>query len=68
MADRLKQNIPWQSEFSHHYACWAKNHSGWAKMKKFNRHLAKVRLKQQIQKEIEFELMELECDKNKLGG
>lgn len=23
-----------QSEFSHRYASWARNHSGWAKMKK----------------------------------
>ncbi len=37
----LKGYIPWQSEFDHHYACWASNHRGWAKMKKFNKSLAK---------------------------
>lgn len=47
----MKQNniykgvLPYQSEFSHHYACWASNHRGWAKMKKFNKRLAKRRLK-----------------------
>lgn len=34
-----------QSEFSHHYACWANNHMGWAKCKKKNKRLAKRRLK-----------------------
>lgn len=29
------------------YACWASNHRGWAKMKKFNKRLAKRRLKNQ---------------------
>lgn len=47
----LKQNntykgyIPFQSEFSHRFACWANNHRGWAKMKKFNKRLAKRRLR-----------------------
>ena len=35
---------PWQSEFSHRYACWANNHRGWQKMKKLNLRLAKRRL------------------------
>jgi len=35
---------PYQSEFSHKYACWANNHAGWAKMKKLNRRLAKRKL------------------------
>lgn len=35
-----------QYEFDHRYACWARNHRGWAKMKKFNKRLAKRRLRQ----------------------
>ena len=42
-----KGKIPYQSEFDHHFACWANNHRGWAKMKKFNKRLAKRRLKQE---------------------
>ena len=37
----LKGFLPWQSEFDHHFACWASNHRGWAKMKKSNKRLAK---------------------------
>lgn len=37
--------LPYQSEFSHRFACWANNHRGWAKMKKFNKKLAKKRLR-----------------------
>jgi hypothetical protein len=55
MADLLKKLLPFQSEFSHRYACWANNHNGWAKMKKANKKLAKVRLKREIQKQIEAE-------------
>lgn len=32
-----------QSEFSHRFACWANNHMGWAKMKRFNKKIAKKR-------------------------
>ena len=42
-ANYLKAFLPWQSEFDHHYACWANNHRGWAKMKKYNKRLAKRR-------------------------
>ena len=42
-----KGAVPFQSEFDHRYACWASNHRGWAKMKKFNKRLAKRRLKNQ---------------------
>ena len=35
----------YQSLFSKRYACWANNHRGWAKMKKFNKKLAKKRLR-----------------------
>ena len=44
-ANIYKGKLPFQSEFSHRYACWAKNHMGWAKMKKSNKRLAKRRLK-----------------------
>lgn len=56
MADLLKKFLPFQSEFSHRYACWANNHQGWSKMKKSNKKLAKKKLKRQIQKEIQEEL------------
>lgn len=32
-----------QSEFDHRYCCWAANHSGWSKMKRLNRRIAKRR-------------------------
>ena len=51
-ANTYKGKLDDQSEFSHRYACWAKNHNGWAKMKKFNKKLAKRRLKQELRKEI----------------
>lgn len=41
----LKEFFPYQSEFSHRYACWANNHMGWAKMKKLNKRIAKRREK-----------------------
>lgn len=41
-----------QSEFDHHWACWANNHMGWAKMKKANKKIAKKRLRRKIQKQI----------------
>ena len=34
-----------ESEFSHRYACWANNHRGWAKMKQYNRRVAKRRIR-----------------------
>lgn len=51
-----KGKTPFQSEFSHKYACWANNHMGWAKMKKENRKLSKRRLNQELEKEIKEEL------------
>lgn len=42
--------LPFQSEFSHKYACWAINHRGWAKMKKFNKRLAKRRFNNEQRK------------------
>lgn len=49
-----------QSEFDHHFACWANNHNGWAKMKKFNKKIAKKRLKRVINKQIDQQLKEIE--------
>lgn len=53
MADLLKKLLPFQSEFSHRYACWANNHNGWSKMKKQNRKLAKTREKREVDRQIE---------------
>ena len=50
-ANTYKGKLPWQSEFSHRFACWANNHRGWAKMKKFNKRLAKRRLKTEWKQE-----------------
>ena len=47
-----KKMLPYQSDFDHHCACMM-NHMGWAKMKKFNRRLAKHRAKQIINKQLE---------------
>ena len=48
-----KGRLPFQSEFDHRYACWATNHRGWAKMKKFNKKLAKKRLRNELRKDME---------------
>lgn len=61
MADLLKKLLPFQSEFSHRYACWANNHNGWAKMKKANKKLAKVRLKREVEKEMQEETDNYVC-------
>ena len=45
-----KPHLEYQSEFDHHYACWANNHRGWAKMKKQNKKLAKKRLRRATKK------------------
>lgn len=50
-ANTYKGKLNSQSEFSHHYACWANNHRGWAKMKKANKKIAKHRLKDELRKE-----------------
>ena len=39
-----KAYLNYESEFSHHCACWAANHNGWAKMKKANKRIAKRRM------------------------
>lgn len=51
-ANIYKGFLDYQSEFSHRFACWANNHNGWAKMKKFNKRLAKRRLKNRVRKEM----------------
>lgn len=48
-----KGMLPFQFEFDHRYACWATNHRGWAKMKKFNKKLAKKRLRNELRKDME---------------
>ena len=52
MSELFKKLLPWQSEFSHKYACWANNHNGWAKMKKSNKRLAKIRERRIVKNEI----------------
>jgi hypothetical protein len=44
-ASTYKGVLPYQSEFSRRYACWARNHRGWSKMKRYNKRLAKRRLR-----------------------
>ena len=46
-----KGKLGWQSEFDHLFACWANNHNGWSKAKKYNKRVAKRRLKQEWKKE-----------------
>jgi hypothetical protein len=46
-----KPYLEYQSEFDHRWACWANNHRGWAKMKKYNKKVAKKRLKRATRKE-----------------
>ena len=58
MADLFKKMLPYQSEFSHRFVCWANNHMGWAKMKKANRKQAKNKSKQIMKKEMQQELEE----------
>ena len=54
-ANPYKGKLDWKSEFDHRYACWAKNHNGWAKAKKFNKKVAKRRLKQELRKKLQNE-------------
>lgn len=55
---RRQYSDRFQSEFSHHYACLANNHNGWAKMKKKNRRLFKKKFREETRKEIESVLKE----------
>lgn len=45
-----------QSEFDHYYAAWAQNHRGWAKMKAYNRRMAKHREKRDSKQKIHDEM------------
>ena len=54
-ASAFKKEIPFQSEFSHKFACWASNHNGWSKMKKANKKIAKRKEKEKFKKELEQE-------------
>lgn len=38
--DVKKIQSQYQSEFDHHYACWACNHNGWRKQKRMNHKIA----------------------------
>jgi hypothetical protein len=55
MRDPFKKMLPWESEFDHRWACWANNHNGWARMKKFNKKVTKHREKQILDKEMKKE-------------
>lgn len=44
--------LDFESEFSHRYACWANNHRGWAKMKAFNKRVAKRRRNRRLDMEV----------------
>lgn len=59
-ANTYKGKLPFQSEFSRRFACWANNHRGWAKMKKANKRLAKRRLKNEQRSEDMYEVNENE--------
>lgn len=43
--------LDFESEFSHRFACWANNHRGWAKMKDYNKRVAKRRRNRYLKKE-----------------
>lgn len=46
------KKLSYESKFSRRYACWCNNHSGAAKYKKANRRIARVKLKQSLNKEV----------------
>lgn len=48
-SNTYKEYLDWQDEFDHKYACWANNHNGWAKMKKFNKRKAKRKIRNEMQ-------------------
>ena len=47
--------LEFQSEFDHRFTCWANNHNGRSKAKKYNKKLAKRRERRAWRKEIENE-------------
>ena len=54
----LKGFLDDQSEFSHRCACWARNHTGLAKMKKAHKKTAKRREKRELDKQVRGALYE----------
>lgn len=54
-ADPYKGKLPSQSWFSFRYATWANNHNGRAKAKRYNKRVAKRKLKQEFQKKVKEE-------------
>jgi hypothetical protein len=44
-----------EDKFSRKYACWAYNHGGWGKYKTANRRMARRKLKQETNMEIQME-------------
>lgn len=46
-----KRFVPAHRKIGYRYACWARNHGGWAKMKKRYRKLAKKRLKRELERD-----------------
>lgn len=49
-------------EFDRQLACWSYNHNGWRKAKKKWRRIGKKRIKRQIRKMVEGELLEREVE------
>jgi len=52
-----------QSWFSYHWACWAGNHRGWQKMKLRNKRLFKRKFRNEMRREIEDTLKEIDNHK-----
>lgn len=48
-----KRFVPADWKIGYRLACWARNHSGWAKMKKAYRRTAKRRLERAARKDME---------------
>lgn len=54
-SNTYKGYLDYQSEFDRHYACWANNHNGWAKMKKFNKRKAKRKIRNETKMKLKNE-------------
>ena len=48
----LKAFLPWQSDFDRWFVACYRNHRGWAKMKKYNKRVAKKRERRVWRKEV----------------
>lgn len=54
-----RYNRTWNlDEFEHRFACWANNHNGWSKAKKFYKRIAKKREKKASMQQEECECLE----------